>query len=77
MSSFLALVPGCGFIGRHLVEYLLERAEKIFVIDKTPPEISWLNDEQSEVFSNTKVCFRSANLITQGNSYFVRPFCSK
>jgi nucleoside-diphosphate-sugar epimerase len=59
------ILGGCGFIGRHLVEYLLSRSSRIFVIDKTPPEIAWLNDAHAAAFRDPKVVFQSANLITQ------------
>jgi len=49
-----------------LVTFLLDKADKIFVIDKTPPELVWLNPAQAEAFKSNQVIFRSANLITQG-----------
>lgn len=58
------VLGGCGFIGRHLVEFLLDKSEKIFVLDKTPPQIAWMNEAHSEVFSSPKVVYQSANLIT-------------
>jgi nucleoside-diphosphate-sugar epimerase len=64
LPKFLVL-GGCGFIGRHLVEFLLDKAEIIHVIDKTPPEIAWLNSDHAKVFASPKVVFHSANLISQ------------
>jgi len=58
------ILGGCGFIGRHLVEFLLDKSEKIFVLDKTPPQIAWMNEKHMDVFSNPKVIYQSANLIT-------------
>ncbi|XP_055618898.1 uncharacterized protein LOC129763887 isoform X2 [Toxorhynchites rutilus septentrionalis] len=56
---------GCGFIGRHLVEFLVtnDLAEKIRVVDKTPPQMAWLNCHHTTAFANEKVEFCSANLI--------------
>lgn len=59
---------GSGFIGRHLVTYLLDKASEIYVVDKTPPEVAWLNSTHLAAFKNPKVKFTSANLITQRNA---------
>lgn len=36
---------GCGFIGRHLVDYLVcdRLVSKVRVVDKIPPQLNWLN----------------------------------
>lgn len=61
-------VQGCGFIGRHLTDYLIsnELVEELRIIDKTPPVMGWMNEKHSEVFKNPKVEFKSANLINPG-----------
>ncbi|ODM95503.1 dTDP-D-glucose 4,6-dehydratase, partial [Orchesella cincta] len=58
------ILGGCGFIGRHLVSYLLDKSSVIFIIDKTSPQVAWLNPQQADVFKDPKVKFTSANLIT-------------
>ncbi|ALC47894.1 CG5854 [Drosophila busckii] len=59
------ILGGCGFIGRNLLTYLLNNdlTEEIRIVDKTPPQMAWLNEQQSKAFSNDKVEFCSANLI--------------
>ena len=48
--SVVSLFPpllGVGFIGRHLVQLLVERSltSKIRVVDKAPPATGWLNEQ--------------------------------
>uniref|UniRef100_A0A1A9W5Q6 NAD-dependent epimerase/dehydratase domain-containing protein n=1 Tax=Glossina brevipalpis TaxID=37001 RepID=A0A1A9W5Q6_9MUSC len=59
------VLGGCGFIGRNLITYLVENdlSQEIRVIDKTPPQMSWLNAKQMKAFESEKVEFCSANLI--------------
>ncbi|XP_058467714.1 uncharacterized protein LOC131440447 [Malaya genurostris] len=59
------ILGGCGFIGRHMVAYLEthELAEKIKIVDKTPPQMAWLNNRHAEAFASARVEFCSANLI--------------
>ncbi|XP_075147251.1 uncharacterized protein LOC142221418 [Haematobia irritans] len=59
------ILGGCGFIGRNLLTYLInnELSQEIRVVDKTPPQMAWLNAKQSKAFDDEKVEFRSANLI--------------
>ncbi|EDW43402.1 uncharacterized protein LOC6607651 [Drosophila sechellia] len=59
------ILGGCGFIGRNLATYLLdnELAQEIRLADKTPPQMAWLNEEQTRVFESDRVEFCSANLI--------------
>ncbi|XP_053695037.1 uncharacterized protein LOC128742637 [Sabethes cyaneus] len=59
------ILGGCGFIGRHLVHYLIvnDLAERIKVVDKTPPQMAWLNPQHAETFASAKVEYVSANLI--------------
>ncbi|PSN37282.1 hypothetical protein C0J52_17192 [Blattella germanica] len=58
-------ILGCGFIGRNLVEYLIENdlVSAVRVVDKVPPQTAWLNKKHQELFNNPKVHFKSANLI--------------
>ncbi|XP_030370582.1 uncharacterized protein LOC115621162 [Scaptodrosophila lebanonensis] len=60
------ILGGCGFIGRSLVTYLLknELTQEIRIADKTPPQMAWLNEQQTKAFDNDKVEFCSANLIS-------------
>lgn len=62
---------GCGFIGRHIVEYLVDNnlASVIRVVDKVPPQIAWLNDRHKAAFESPSVEFHSANLIHQSKRY--------
>lgn len=59
------ILGGTGFIGRHLVDYLLKSnvASKIRVVDKVPPQMAWLNNTHKEVYEHPAVEFKSANLI--------------
>lgn len=59
------VLGGCGFIGRHLVDYLVTNhlAETIRVVDKTPPQMAWLNQRHTTAFASPCVEFCSANLI--------------
>lgn len=61
------ILGGCGFIGRHLAEYLVSNnlVSKVRIVDKVPPQTAWLNKHHQEIFSNPVVEFRSANLINQ------------
>lgn len=45
--------------------YLVENdlSQEIRVVDKTPPQMAWLNEAQTKAFDNDKVEFCSANLI--------------
>ena len=68
VSIFSILFAGCGFIGRNLVEYLIENdyVSAVRVVDKVPPQTAWLNEKHQELFNNPKVHFKSANLINPG-----------
>lgn len=59
------VLGGCGFIGRYIVGELLAKnvASTVCVVDKVPPQIAWLNEEQNKVFNDERVVFKSANLI--------------
>lgn len=63
------ILGGCGFIGRNLLTYLVNNdlSQEVRVVDKTPPQMAWLNDIQSKAFDNEKVEFCSANLINQNS----------
>jgi nucleoside-diphosphate-sugar epimerase len=69
MVSALVL-GGCGFIGRHLVLYLVENklVEKIKIADKNLREISWLTPEQKKVIDT--VDYVQADLSTEGYAKF-------
>lgn len=62
------IFAGCGFIGRNLVAYLVknELASFIRVVDKTPPQLAWLNNLHMTAFNDNNVEFVSANLINEG-----------
>lgn len=59
------VLGGCGFIGRYLVEYLVENELVSFVrvVDKVPPQTAWFNEKHQKIFNNNLVEFKSANLI--------------
>ncbi|XP_043479135.1 uncharacterized protein LOC122509264 [Leptopilina heterotoma] len=59
------ILGGCGFIGRNLVEYLLDNELVSFlrVVDKVPPQTAWLNGKHKKLFEHPLLEFRSANLI--------------
>ncbi|XP_076672863.1 3 beta-hydroxysteroid dehydrogenase/Delta 5--_4-isomerase [Andrena cerasifolii] len=59
------ILGGCGFIGRNLVEYLLDNDLVSFVrvVDKVPPQTAWLNAKHQQLFEHPLLEFKSANLI--------------
>ncbi|XP_013771849.1 uncharacterized protein LOC106457008 isoform X1 [Limulus polyphemus] len=59
------ILGGMGFIGQHLVEFLIRNdlVSKVRVVDKVPPQIAWLNKSRQELFEHPLVEFKSANLI--------------
>uniref|UniRef100_A0A182IRA6 NAD-dependent epimerase/dehydratase domain-containing protein n=1 Tax=Anopheles atroparvus TaxID=41427 RepID=A0A182IRA6_ANOAO len=59
------VLGGCGFIGRHLVDFLVSNdlARRVKVVDKTPPLMAWLNPKHTAAFADDRVEFASANLI--------------
>lgn len=61
--------PGCGFIGRNLLQYLVENmlVSKVIVVDKAMPQTSWLNKKHLALFENALVEYRSANLINMAS----------
>ncbi|XP_067127456.1 dTDP-glucose 4,6-dehydratase [Centruroides vittatus] len=69
-NKFRVLVlGGCGFLGRHFTEFLIknELVSKIRVVDKVPPQTAWLNKYHQEIFANSLVEFKSANLINSAS----------
>uniref|UniRef100_T1HA61 Epimerase domain-containing protein n=1 Tax=Rhodnius prolixus TaxID=13249 RepID=T1HA61_RHOPR len=60
---------GCGFVGRNLVELLIDEGYATFVrvVDKVPPQVAWLNKKHQKIFNDARVEFRSANLINQAS----------
>ncbi|XP_049870551.1 uncharacterized protein LOC126369981 [Pectinophora gossypiella] len=59
------VLGGCGFIGRNLVEYLVtnDLVSSLRVVDKTPPQLAFLNPAHTKVFEDPRVEYKSANLI--------------
>ncbi|KAH1006004.1 hypothetical protein HUJ04_006890 [Dendroctonus ponderosae] len=59
------VLGGCGFIGRHLITYLVNNdiASSITAVDKVPPQIAWMNEYHKRIFEHDLVHFKSANLI--------------
>lgn len=59
------ILGGCGFIGRNLVHYLVrsDAVSTVRVVDKTPPQMAWLNQEHTAAFNSPLAEFHSANLI--------------
>lgn len=64
------MIIGCGFIGRNLVEHLItnELVSELRVVDKTPPQMAYLNQTHEKIFNNPLVEFYSANLINPRKS---------
>jgi nucleoside-diphosphate-sugar epimerase len=56
------VLGGCGFIGRNLVQFLVEKdlASKVRVADKVLPALAGLSETQKEIFS--KIEFKQVNL---------------
>nr|XP_049692990.1 uncharacterized protein LOC110371682 [Helicoverpa armigera] len=61
----VVVLGGCGFIGRNLVEYLISNdlVSALRVVDKTPPQLAFLNPTHSKVFEDPRIEYKSANLI--------------
>ncbi|XP_045449245.1 uncharacterized protein LOC123657776 [Melitaea cinxia] len=61
----VVVLGGCGFIGRNLVEYLISNdlVSHLRVVDKTPPQLAFLNPAHTKVFEDPRVEYKSANLI--------------
>ncbi|XP_028161165.1 uncharacterized protein LOC114353382 isoform X3 [Ostrinia furnacalis] len=61
----VVVLGGCGFIGRNLVEYLVanDLVSGVRVVDKTPPQLAFLNPAHTKVFEDPRVEYKSANLI--------------
>ncbi|XP_057366632.1 dTDP-glucose 4,6-dehydratase-like isoform X2 [Daphnia carinata] len=59
------ILGGCGFVGRHLVSFLVngELASHVRIVDKVPPPMAWLNDYHLKAFNSPIVEFKSANLL--------------
>ncbi|KAI5634240.1 NAD dependent epimerase/dehydratase family domain-containing protein [Phthorimaea operculella] len=61
----VAVLGGCGFIGRNLVDHLVSNdlVSYLRVVDKTPPQLAFLNPHHTKVFEDPRVDFKSADLI--------------
>lgn len=67
MPSVLIL-GGCGFIGRHLVSYLVENdlANSIRVVDKVLIQTAYLSPKHKLIFASPLIEFIQANLSSSG-----------
>jgi len=76
---FFFTVLGCGFIGRHLVKYLVDNdlVSAVRVVDKVPPQIAWLNEDHRAAFESPIVEFHSANLINQSINFLLTRYFIK
>jgi len=56
------VLGGCGFVGRNLVQFLVEKdlASKIRVVDKMMPVLAGLSEAQKQIFA--KLDCRQVNL---------------
>ncbi|KAJ2947320.1 hypothetical protein O0L34_g17033 [Tuta absoluta] len=61
----VCVLGGCGFIGRNLVDHLISNdlVSYLRVVDKTPPQLAFLNPHHTKVFEDPRVDFKSADLI--------------
>jgi nucleoside-diphosphate-sugar epimerase len=68
MAPSVLILGGVGFIGRHLVSYLVENnlVSKIRVADKVLPATAYLNPQHKKAFEDPKVEFKQANLVNAG-----------
>jgi len=64
MTDRVLVLGGTGFVGRHLVKYLVETdaCAKIRVADKVPPSMAYMNAEFAKAFESPIVEFVQANL---------------
>ena len=55
-------------MGRHLVSYLIKEIglKRVIIVDKVPPALAWLDEEDTKIFDSDAVEFRSANLVNAG-----------
>jgi nucleoside-diphosphate-sugar epimerase len=67
MTERVLVLGGTGFIGRHLVKYLVDNdsCSKIRAVDKVPPSMAFLNEDFKKAFENPMVEFVQANLSNQ------------
>jgi nucleoside-diphosphate-sugar epimerase len=64
----LAPMAGTGFIGRHLMTFLVESNEcsKIRIVDKVLPETAYLTERQHAALNNPVCEFKQGNLTNEG-----------
>lgn len=55
-----------------MVEYLISNNLAIYVrvVDKVPPQVAWLSQKHQVYYNDSRVEFKSANLINQGKNDF-------
>ena len=63
--AHVLVLGGCGFMGRHLVAYLIENnlVERVRVADKKTPQTAWFNPYHQCIFEDKRVEFRQTNLL--------------
>ncbi len=67
----IIILGGLGFIGRNLVEYLVENnlVSKILIADKQHYALVGLSPTQKKAFEDERVSFQSANLSREGKKF--------
>ncbi|KAJ3415393.1 hypothetical protein HDV05_004987 [Chytridiales sp. JEL 0842] len=70
MPPSVLILGGTGFIGRHLVSYLVEHnlADRIRVSDKVLPSTAYLSPNHKKAFEDARVQFKQANLVNAAST---------
>lgn len=65
----VVVAGGIGFIGRHVVAYLVEKkvASKVLVLDKVLPEVAGLTEKELSLFKSDVVVFKQLNLAREAS----------